>query len=475
MNWQLCNFHLELAARPPGIVCLAGGGGKTTLLFSLCQAMAQTGERIICTTTTRMAKPVSDHPLPAVLENDPARIVLPDSGALFAARPAPPDGDAAKVYGYAPADIDALAERFPGGWLLVEADGAAGRPIKAPADHEPVIPSRAAAVVAVVGLSCLNRPFGPDIAHRPERVAAVTGLRPGDRITPAALAALATHPEGMFKNCPSGAARILFCNQADAPGAVEGGEELAGLLAGRAGGPDSFYLGSLRRDGLECRKCVSVEKPRLAALVLAAGGGSRLGGGKLLLEWRGRPLVGHVLDAAGRITEFLSITVVLGHEAEAVGDAIRRGCRRERPPVRLVENPEWRLGQSTSLRRGLAAVMEVPDSARADAVMILLGDQPLIRSETLRLLVAAHAGAVRRDPLHPATRPTYAGQPGNPVILSSALVPELMALEGDVGARKVLAGLGERVLLLPVDDPGVVRDIDTPEEYLRLSTQTPEP
>lgn len=238
---------------PPGMLCLTGGGGKTTLLFALGRAYAAAGHSVLATTTTRMYKPSPACGMTVSFPDDPATIAAPVTGFLFAAGNPPPGGDAAKVYGYAPEDVDALFFCGAASRIIVEADGAAERPLKAPAGHEPVIPKAARAVVALVGLSCFLAPFGPKTVFRPERVTAITGLGPGDAITPAAVAALAVHPQGLFKNTPPGASRLLFCNQADLPGAADAAASLAAVLArDHPGFLHGLYIGSLHKDGLQC-------------------------------------------------------------------------------------------------------------------------------------------------------------------------------------------------------------------------------
>lgn len=245
----------EPGISPPGILCLTGGGGKTTLLFALGRAFAAVGHSVLGTTTTRMYRPSPGAGFSMVLADDPANIAAPVNGFLFAARNAPPDGDAAKVYGYAPEEVDTLFLRGTASRIIVEADGAAGRFLKAPADHEPVIPLTTRAVVALVGLSCVYRPFGQETVFRPERVTAITGLRPEDAVTPEAVAALVMHREGLFKNTPSGALRLLFCNQADLPGAADAAHALAAILAREHPGfLHGLYCGSLQTEGLQCRK-----------------------------------------------------------------------------------------------------------------------------------------------------------------------------------------------------------------------------
>lgn len=207
----------------------------------------------------------------------------------------------------------------------------------------------------------------------------------------------------------------------------------------------------------------------VACLVLAAGGGSRLGGGKLLLPWRGKPLILHAVETAMRTPGLLSVTVVVGHEACAMRQAIESGLSGRIPRPRIVENARWREGQSASLGFGLESILASLEGDAVKGVLVMLGDQPFVKTETLTRLIGAHAEARGRDPEHPATAPVYRGGRGNPVILSRALFPGVMTLAGDVGARNLLAALGDRLLLVEVEDPGVVHDVDTPEEYANSS------
>lgn len=249
------SLDTEPSVAAPGVLCLTGGGGKTTLLFALGRAFAAARQSVLCTTTTRMHRPLPAPGLAVAFPDDPANITAPVKGLLFAARTAPPGGDAGKVHGYGPEEVDALHFRGAATHIVVEADGAAGRPLKAPADHEPVIPGAARAVMALVGLSCFLKPFGPETVFRPERVTAITGLLPGDAITPEAVASLVVHPEGLFKNTPSGAARLLFCNQADLPGTREAMQALAAILArGHPAFLSGLYYGAVQKEGLRCRK-----------------------------------------------------------------------------------------------------------------------------------------------------------------------------------------------------------------------------
>ncbi len=183
----------------------------------------------------------------------------------------------------------------------------------------------------------------------------------------------------------------------------------------------------------------------IAGCVLAAGRASRFGSVKQLAELDGRPLLEHVLETVSS-AGLDRVVVVLGAEADLI---LERVDMHGAEPV-LCER--WSEGQSASLACGLA---ELED---ADAVVIVLGDQPGVSAEAVRRYVAArgHDGAVRA---------TYGGRPGHPVVVERSQVPALRDVTGDVGARNViLRGLRE----VACDDLGGGEDVDTPDELAGL-------
>jgi molybdenum cofactor cytidylyltransferase len=182
------------------------------------------------------------------------------------------------------------------------------------------------------------------------------------------------------------------------------------------------------------------------ALVLAAGFGSRFGGGKLLAPWRGGALIDGALDAA-MAAPVRDVTVVVGADPAVAAHAASR-CG-----ARIVRAADHALGLSASLKAGVAAL-----PADASGVLILLGDMPLVPQAVLRPLVqAVMAGA-------PAAVPVWRGRQGNPVAISAVLFPQLMALQGDRGARAVLDALGDALALVAAPDDGVLLDVDRPQD-----------
>ncbi len=198
---------MEMVLPGERVWTFVGAGGKTTLIDALAGQLSGWGARVLVTTTTKMYPPGRNF----MLLDSPR--VPPYRRLTVARRVDPATG---KMEGVGPDEIPGLMERFQPDYLLVEADGAAGRPVKAPLEHEPVIPAWSDVVVGVIGLDCLGAAVSPETVFRMEAFCRITGLEPGQAVTPEALDALAAHPQGLFKGCPEGARRLAFHNKADA-------------------------------------------------------------------------------------------------------------------------------------------------------------------------------------------------------------------------------------------------------------------
>ncbi len=187
---------------------------------------------------------------------------------------------------------------------------------------------------------------------------------------------------------------------------------------------------------------------RIAAIVLAAGRSTRMGGAnKLLAEINGRPLVRIAAEGAFA-SQARPVIVVTGHQRERV-EAALKGL-----DVRLAHNPEFAKGLSTSLKAGIA---EVPPDV--DGAIVCLGDMPQVSAQLIDLLLAAF------DPEKGAlvVVPTINGKRGNPVVWSRRFFPELTALDGDIGARHLIASYPEAVTEVPLAGNAALIDVDTPD------------
>jgi molybdenum cofactor cytidylyltransferase len=202
------------------------------------------------------------------------------------------------------------------------------------------------------------------------------------------------------------------------------------------------------------------EASRVAAVILAAGGSSRMGQPKQLLPLDGKPILQHVIDAA-KASRLGEIVIVLGAEAEAVRAALRLPER-----ARTTVNADHGQGQSTSLRVGLRSL-----GTNVEAAAILLGDQPHLTTELINRVLEAFADGDR-----PVARPLYTtaggrALPGHPVVLSREVWPEVEELSGDQGARALLAQ-HEHWLLEVTAEGEPPPDIDTREDYGQATGRT---
>ncbi|MFT3808735.1 MAG: molybdopterin-binding/glycosyltransferase family 2 protein [Micropepsaceae bacterium] len=193
--------------------------------------------------------------------------------------------------------------------------------------------------------------------------------------------------------------------------------------------------------------------PRIAAIVLAAGRGQRMGATKQLARIGAQPMVRRTAESV-RAAQVEQVVVVTGHEAEDVGAALR-GL-----DVTIVRNPAFAEGLSTSLRAGLEAL-----PPHCDAALIALGDMPAVSAADIDRLIAAFDPAEGRS----IVVPIHQGKRGNPVLWSSAYFPEMTALTGDAGARRLLTDYAEAVVEVELG-PSVLTDIDTPADLAAFQT-----
>jgi probable selenium-dependent hydroxylase accessory protein YqeC len=228
-------FSIDASVRT---IAITGAGGKTSLMYALAREIASEGRKVITTTTTKIFPPNPvQSPRLILLSEDPQVSRLPEEfravhHVTVGGRIIPSTG---KIDG-----LDDAALRTCLGFadhLLVEADGAAGRPVKAPEEWEPVIPTMSDLVIPVLGVDCLGKPATDRWVFRLERFLSVTDLQMGDTITPGALARLLAHPQGALKGAGVHARIIPFLNKedllSDGSAVREIADQLAGLSEGR--------------------------------------------------------------------------------------------------------------------------------------------------------------------------------------------------------------------------------------------------
>jgi molybdenum cofactor cytidylyltransferase len=174
-----------------------------------------------------------------------------------------------------------------------------------------------------------------------------------------------------------------------------------------------------------------------------------MGQPKPLLQWRGKPFIWHVartaLDAG-----LAPVVIVTGARADEVQLALAD------LPVEVSYNPDWKVGQSTSVRAGLHSL---PPDTRA--VIFFLADQPHIPTTLVRALVEQYT-----QTLSPIVAPLIGDRRGNPVLFDCSIFPDLLSLHGDAGGRQIFSRYP--ITYVPWHDPSLLLDVDTHEDYERL-------
>lgn len=452
-----------LRLRPGRRAAFVGAGGKSAALACLARENAGAWP-IVLTTTTRLAREQSG--LAAI-----HRIVMApqdlDSLRPLLERKEPvlvtgrlTDSDS-KWQGLDDLLLEGLAEEVQraGGILAIEADGARGRSLKVPAAHEPCIPGFVDLVAPLVGIDvCGTTTYGGWV-HRPDDLGRFLGLPAGGRISEEALVQVLTSPEGALKGVPDRAEVRPILNKVEGPGQLEMAENVARRMLGReelqapVGSTSPLQSGRIQAV-LACQ--LADEDPvravwgRIAGVVLAAGGSSRLEQPKPLLRFRGRPLVSYAVEAA-LAAGLDPVTVVVGHASEEVRRAL------DLSTIRVVENQAWAAGQSSSVGVGLKDV-----ERGIEGVVFFLADMPFVSADTVRRLMARH-----QQQLSPIVAPASGGRRGNPVLFDRSVFPGLRSLKGDTGGRVLFDRFA--VDEIPCDESELM-DVDTPRDVERLWT-----
>ncbi len=431
-----------LSLENPIQIAFAGAGGKTSAMFRLAR---QLRGPVFVTTSTHLGLDqvaLADQQVIVTGPDDLEHLLDPiEPKITLFTGPETADGRASGLSEASLASLQSFcaSHEIP---LLVEADGARGLPLKAPAEHEPAIPAWVNAVIYMAGMSGIDRPLTNEFVHRPERFSRLSGLKPGEAITTQALAAVLSHPAGGLKNIPGEARHIALLNQADTIQL----QIQAGQIAEKINQFfDSALIGTMNDTGDEIKACYQP----IAGIILAAGGSTRYGQSKPLLTWHGKPFIRQVAETV-LLAGLNPVLVITGFQAEQV-EAALSGL-----PVRIIRNSQWMEGQSTSVKAGLK---DLPP--RTGAAIFLLADQPQVSPAVITSLMEQH-----RQKLPPIIAPLVEGKRANPVLFDRKAFSDLASISGDVGGRQVFSKF--HVSWLEWNDSNLLLDVDTPEDYEKL-------
>ncbi|SCZ05344.1 selenium cofactor biosynthesis protein YqeC [Alkaliphilus peptidifermentans] len=240
MGFELVNPLSEM-------ISFVGGGGKTTTMFSLATKLKEIDKKILVTTTTAIYYPSNNELFDEIFltdQNDLKQLYSIKEGQIYLLGSSV--SKEGKLLGVNPILLEEIYNMKIFDVILVEADGSKGRPIKAPAKHEPVVPPSTTKYIGVIGLDALFMEINSDIVHRIEEFTRIVEANIGDIIMPSTAARLITHPEGLFKNIPSSNCQgYVLLNKGEGEG-FEAGREIIRLLEDNAPLFKRIIIGSMK-------------------------------------------------------------------------------------------------------------------------------------------------------------------------------------------------------------------------------------
>lgn len=435
-----------LRISPGQIVAFVGAGGKSASIRRLIEELTPKAP-VLITTTTKLALNQTDLAVqhiilrskedlslfPALLQEQSSVLVTGERWSEEPKWTAPPE--------------DLLAVLLPmaadsGAVVLIEADGARGRSLKAPAEHEPVMPPFVDLVVPVMGLDAIGTELEGDLVYRPEQVRALFGIQKDQIIQPADAAGILAHGNGALKTIPASAKVRVILNKAETQKAVEHGREIAELTL------KTDRIGAVILAQVQQADPVVEVHGRIAGIILAGGGSRRFGRPKLLEIFDGEALIRRAVRAA-RDAGLDPIVVVLGADGPAVRDALSKLA------IQITNNPDWAEGQSSSVRAGLKML-----APNVDGAVFLLADMPLVDAELVCTLVET-----QRRSLAPIVAPWTGERWGNPVLFDRTTFEALSRIRGDQGGRALFKMYS--IEAVPWGQSAML-DIDTPDDLDKI-------
>lgn len=438
----------------PAIVSFIGGGGKTTLMRLLAEELTSAGHRVLLTTTTKI------YPYPGLrhfynrdynnltiaLKSHFAENKIAVAGTCL--------NDEGKVCGLDKAKIYSLVQELNIS-VLVEADGAKGKSLKGYRENEPLIPAESDYLMVVAGLDALGLKVSGHKIHRIKLFREFIGplASKHERITPSIIAAALEQMTslGLIQAPPARVTYLL--NKYDKLREPQSLIEIANALPSASAATQLLSTSTLSSGPVKFiveHNKMGV-KIKVGCVILASGTASRMGQDKLALPFGRRTVLEATVENI--ITSGIEEIILVVQPGSRWPEIIKNN------KVRIIENPDYSMGQSKSLIKGLEQL-----SPHNQGAMFALGDQPLIKSSTYASLAEAYSKNLKA-----ATYPVYGEKRGNPVIFDRLQWPLLSKLTGDQGGRALLKNLSsfdqDRVR---VDDQGVLYDLDTPEDYQKL-------
>jgi len=429
---------------PGDVVAFVGAGGKTATLIALGHELAQSGLRVLATTTSQIAVDELDlMPYATTLDAGMAHLslALGENRFVFLYH----DIKNNQVYGPDIEIIPRLLDSVDSDVLLIEADQADGLPLKAPLEDEPNIPPEATLVIPMASLAVLGQPLDDEHVYNATAIDERYGFLLGNRVKSPWVAQVLRDEELGLRGVPATARIVAFLNQTPAHGYARGRARLIAQFILRSPRIHGVAMGSVRSG----EPIYEVQK-HIGAVVLAGGMSRRMGQPKVLLPWGGRrTIIEHIIEQLS-LARVPQITVVTGHRAGEVRQVVSH------MGADAVHNDKYTTGEMlSSLKAGLRAM-----PAHISAALMVLGDQPRIQPKVVAQVMMAYA-----EGAGDIVAPSYQMRRGHPILIDRRYWSEILDLPDNGSPRDVIDRHKDRIAYVNVDTDSVLRDVDTPEDY----------
>lgn len=434
--------ELDIDLDKKELICFVGAGGKTTSMFLLAQELKSLGKKVLVTTTTAIFYPE---------ENEYDEIIIEDNIEINKIEKSINNGsilvigkevtNQRKLKGI---EKDTITDIFNKGifdYILVESDGSKRKPIKAPASHEPVLPTLCTKVIGLIGLDSIGKKIDSEFVHRPEIFTKITNSNIGDLITEDIVFNLVSNENGLFKDASIDTKKYLILNKCDNESNKESAIIIKDLIK-----KSGFKINKIIIASMTNKKKYDDSKNNITAIILASGFSNRMGKQKLLLEIENIPIIERVIKAVknSKINE-----IILIYRDDKIKDI---GNKYE---IKTFYNDNADKGQSEAIKLGVKN-----SSKESKAYMFFVGDQPYLDSVVINEII--HTFNKENNKI---IVPKYNDKNGNPVLFSSILKENLLNLNGDIGGKSIINELKSEVKYMYFENEKMGIDIDTAEEY----------
>lgn len=430
--------ELNISLDKNELISMTGGGGKTTSMFRLGRELLKHGKRVLISTTTAIFKPNEDsyENLYLTEDIDYKDIKGSNSGLTVIGEEISKNN---KLIGVDGEVIDDIFKMETFDYIIIEADGSKRKSIKAPASHEPVIPSLTTKMVGLIGMDCVNKKIYEQNVHRTDIFCGVTNSKIGDIINKDVIYNLIIAKEGIFKSTPVNSEKYLILNKVE----TKEREKVADKIKAKVSLNNidiNIISGSMGREA------------KVTGIVMASGFSRRMKTDKLLLKLGDKTVLERVIDAC--VDSKLDEIIVVYRKDEIKGIANSYSLK-----VALNENAIE--GQSESIEAGINNI-----DSDTDGIMFIVGDQPLLDNETIDILINKFRTHQKQIII-----PKYGGRMGNPTIFPSSFKDELKKLSGDVGGKEIIYKNLKRVKYVDIENHKAGIDMDTVKEYEKFKEE----